>query len=235
MRSRVTRRTADVESALRPANIVGGRRLAHPIHGLGPQLIPALPSDPWRDCTRHQSAEAKARSAPPVGGLGGAHQGRAQLPQFRRARTFLQCGSDVFRCASHLVDAVGEVSYLHRRQHHRISGQRRTLDTVDRGPLLVGALPARLPAVLTATAHPAVGNVAATPTAWLRADAACHGADFSRGAVRIPVSWTVGSPGCPGTTSPVATLFRALGVKKTLRGVGTNGRSCLKRQSPWSR
>ena len=223
MTSRVTRRTADVEPALRPANTVGGRRLAHPIHGLAPQLIPALPSDPWRDCTCHQSAGAKARSAPPVGGLGGAHQGRAQLPQFRCARTFVQCGSDVFRCASHLVDAVGEVSGLLRRQHHRISGQRRTFDTVDRGPLFVGALPARLPAVLTATAHPAVGNVAATPTAWLRADAACHGADFSRGAVRIPVSWTVGSPACPGTTSSAATLFRALGAKKTLRGELTNG------------
>src|SRR6201999_1144197 len=88
---------------------------------------------------------------------------------------------------------VGEVSGLLRRQHHRISGQRRTLDTVDRGSLLVGALPARLPAVLAATPHPAVGVGPATPTAWLRADAACHGADFSRGAVRIPVSWTVGS------------------------------------------
>jgi hypothetical protein len=50
-----------------------------------------------------------------------------------------------------------------------------------------------LPAVLTATAHPAVGNVAATPTAWLRADAASHGADFSRGIARTPVSLTVGS------------------------------------------
>jgi hypothetical protein len=80
-----------------------------------------------------------------------------------------------------------------------------------------------LPAILTATAHPAVGNVAATPTAWLRADAACHGADFSRGAVRIPVSWTVGSPARPGTTSPAATLFKALGAKKTLRGELTNG------------
>ena len=193
MRSRVTRRTAVVEPALRPANIVGGRRLAHPIHGLGPQLIPALPSDPWRDCTRHQSAEAKARSAPPVGGLGGAHQGRAELPQFRRARTFLQCGSDVFRCASHLVDTVGEVSGLHRRQHHRISGQRRTLDTVYRGPLLVGALPTRLPAVLAAASHRAVGDISATPSARLRADASSHGADFSRGISRIPVSLTVGS------------------------------------------
>jgi hypothetical protein len=209
MRSRVTRRTAVVEPALRPANIVGGRRHAHPIRGLAPQQIPALPSDPWRDCTRHQSAEAKARSAPPVGGLGGSHQGRAQLPQFRRARTFVQCGSDVFRCASHLVDTVGEVSGLHPGQHHRVGGQRPTLGTVDRGPLLVGTLPARLPAVLTATTHPAVGDVAATPTAWLRADAACHGADFSRGPVRIPVSWDVGSPGCPGTRSSVASLFRA--------------------------
>jgi hypothetical protein len=209
MRSRVTRRTAVVEPALRPANIVGGRRLAHPVHGLAPQLIPALPSDPWRDCTRHQPAEAKARSAPPVGGLGGTHQRRAQLPEFRCARTFVQCGSDVFRCASHLVHAVGEVSGLLRGQHHRISRQRRTLDTVDRGPLLVGALPTRLPAVLTATAHPAVGDVAATPTAWLRADAACHGADFSRGVVRIPVSWTVGPSMCPGTRLSAASLFRA--------------------------
>src|ERR1700753_2191540 len=89
MRSRVTRRTADVEPALRPANIVGGRRLAHPIPGLAPQLSPALPTDALRERTRHPAAEAKARSAPSVGGLGGAHQGRAQLPQFRRARTFV--------------------------------------------------------------------------------------------------------------------------------------------------
>jgi hypothetical protein len=38
-----------------------------------------------------------------------------------------------------------------------------------------------LPAVLAPPAHPAVGDVAATPAAWLRADATCHGADFSRG------------------------------------------------------
>jgi hypothetical protein len=61
---------------------------------------------------------------------------------------------------------------------------------------------------LTATAHPAVGDVAATPTAWLRADAACHGADFSRGVARIPVSWTVGPSACPGTRLSAASLFR---------------------------
>jgi hypothetical protein len=41
------------------------RRLARLIHGLGPQPIPPLPSDPWRDCTRHRSAEAKRVSARP--------------------------------------------------------------------------------------------------------------------------------------------------------------------------
>jgi hypothetical protein len=57
------------------------------------------------------------------------------------------------------------------------------LHAVDRGPLLVGPLPTRLPAVLTATTHPAVAghDGPATPAARLRADATCHGADFSRG------------------------------------------------------
>jgi hypothetical protein len=57
-----------------------------------------------------------------------------------------------------------------------------------------------LAAVLAATAHPVVGDVASTPAARLRADATCHGADFSRGYSEIPVSWLVESHG-PWRTS----------------------------------
>ncbi|MDT7767713.1 MAG: hypothetical protein QOI30_709 [Mycobacterium sp.] len=166
------------------------RRLARLIHGLAPQQIPAVPSDPWRDSTRHKSAQAKRRSAPstpPVGGLGGSHQGSAQFSQFGSSGTFVKRGGDILRRASHLVDTVGQVSGLVGRQHHRVGWQRRAFHTVDRGPLLVGTLPTRLPAVLAATAQPVVGDVSSTPAARLRADATSHGPDFSRGACRIPV------------------------------------------------
>ena len=134
-----------------------------------------------------------SRSAPPVGGLGGSHQHSAQFTQFGSTRAFVQRGGDILRGASHLVDAVGQVSSLIGRQHHRVGRQGCAFHTVDRGPLLVGALPTRLPAVLAATAQAAVGDVSTTPAARLRADTTSHEHDFSRGACRIPVSWTVGS------------------------------------------
>jgi hypothetical protein len=59
-----------------------------------------------------------------------------------------------------------------------------------------------LPAVLAAASHPAVGHVASTPSARLRADATSHGADFSRGTRRIPVSLTVGSRYAPELCRP---------------------------------
>ena len=205
------------------------RRLARPIHGLAPQPNLALSSDPWRDSTGQKPAEAKrvfARhrspewrrsgwSAPPVGGLRGAHQGGAQFAQFGSAGSFVERDGDIFSCASHLIDAIGQVCGLVGRQHHRVGGHRRALGAVDRGSLLVGALPTRLPAVLAAASHPAVGDIPATPAARLRADASSHGADFSRGMRRTPVSSTVGSRraanGCgPGTSSSAVSLFRAL-------------------------
>jgi hypothetical protein len=56
-----------------------------------------------------------------------------------------------------------------------------------------------LPAVLTASPQPAVGDISATPAARLRADASSHGNDFSRGRRRSPVSLTVGSDMASGT------------------------------------
>jgi hypothetical protein len=102
------------------------RRLAHPIHGLAPQPIPALSSDPWRDSTGHKSAEAKrvfARhvlperrrsgwSAPPVGGLRGAHQCSTQLAQFEGVGSLVERDGDILGRTSHLIDAVGQVSGL---------------------------------------------------------------------------------------------------------------------------
>ena len=172
------------------------RRLARPIYDLAHEPIPALSSDPWRDSTGHQPAEAKrvsGWSAPPVGRLRGAHQGGAQFAQLGGVSTLLERNGDVFSCASHLIDAIGQVGGLVGRQHHRVGGHRRALGAVDRGSLLVGALPTRLPAVLAAASHPAVGDISATPAARLRADALSHGADFSRGMRRTPVSLPVGS------------------------------------------
>jgi hypothetical protein len=102
------------------------RRLVHLIHGLAPQPIPASSSDPWRDSTGHKSAKAKrvfARhllperrrsgwSAPPVGGLGGAHQGTAQFAQFEGVGALVERDGDIFGRASHLIDAVGQVRGL---------------------------------------------------------------------------------------------------------------------------
>ncbi len=183
------------------------RRLARLIHGLAPQPIPALSSDPWRDSTGHKSAKAKrvfARqrslgrrrsgwSAPPVGGLRGAHQGSTQIAQFEGVSPLVERGGDVLGRASHLVDAVRQVGCLVGRQHHRVGGHRCAFRAVDRGPLLVGALPTRLPTVLFASPHAAVSDISATPSARLRADASSHGADFSRGIGRSPVSLTAGS------------------------------------------
>jgi hypothetical protein len=134
-----------------------------------------------------------ARLAPAVGGLRGSHQRVAQLTQFGYRGPFVQRRGNVLGRASHLVDAVGQVGGLVSGQHDRVWRHQRTFCAVDRGPLLVGPLPARLPAVLAATSQPVVADVAAAPAARLRADATAHGADFSRGYTGIPVSWNVES------------------------------------------
>jgi hypothetical protein len=185
------------------------RRLARPIHDLAHEPIPASSSDPWRDSTGHKPAEAKrvsGWSAPPVGRLRRSHQGSAQFTQLGWVSTLLERNSDVLGRAPHLIDPVGQVGSLVGRQHHRVRGDRHAFRTVERCPLLVSALPTRLPAVLTASPHPAVGDISATPAAWLRADASSHGTDFSRGLRRSPVSLTVGS----GTDEPTRSLFSAL-------------------------
>jgi len=172
------------------------RRLARPIHGLAHEPILALSSDPWRDSTGHEPAEAKrvsGWSAPPVGRLRGSHQGSAQFAQFGWVSTLLERDGDVLGRASHLVDPVGQVCSLVGGEHYRVGGHGRTFRAVQRCPLLVGALPTRLPAVLPASPHPTVGDISATPAAGLRADASSHGTDFSRGMRRSPVSLTVGS------------------------------------------
>jgi hypothetical protein len=146
-----------------------------------------------------------ARSAPAVGGLGGLHERIAQFAQFGCPGTFVKGRRDVFGRAPHLVDAVGQVSGLVGGEHHGVGRQRRGVGAVDRRPLLVGALSARLAAVLAAPAKAAVSDVTATPAARLGAGTACHGADFSRGAGRIPVSWNVGSPATSGAPGNQAT------------------------------
>lgn len=189
------------------------RRLARPIHDLAHEPIPALSSDPWRDSTGHKPAEAKrvsGWSAPPVGRLRGSHQGSTQFAQLGGVSTLLERNRDVLGRASHLIDPVGQVSSLVGRQHHRVGGHRRAFRAVDRCPLLVGALPTRLPAVLAASPHPAVGDISATPAARQRADASSHGTDFSRGLRRSPVSLTVGSDMASGTDEPMRSLFLAL-------------------------
>jgi hypothetical protein len=59
--------------------------------------------------------------------------------------------------------------------------------------LLVGPLPARLAAVLAATAHSGIGHVSTAPAARLRVGAAGHAADFSRPHSPSPVSLTFAS------------------------------------------
>jgi hypothetical protein len=171
-----------------------------------------------------------AQSAPAVGGLGGLHERIAQFAQFGCPGTFVKGRRDVFGRAPHLVDAVGQVSGLVSGQHDRVGRQRRTFGAVDRGALLVSALPTRPPAVLTAPTQTAIRDIASTPAARLRADATAHGADFSPGSPGIPVSWIVESlPAISlcaetnGNSGDRLIVVRALAAEKRLRGVGTNG------------
>jgi len=156
--------------------VPGRFRLCPAIYGETVPVTSQLALSAWLP-----GAQRSARLPPAVGGRGGSHQRIAQFTQFGRRGSFVKRGSDVLCRASHLIDAIGQVGGLVSGQHHRVRRHRGTFYAIDRGTLLVGPLPARLPAVLAATAHPAVGDVAATPAARLRADATCHGADFSRG------------------------------------------------------
>jgi hypothetical protein len=196
-------------------------RLCPAIHGETVPVTSQLGLSAW-----WPGFQSSGRSAPAVGGHGGSHQRIAQFAQFGCPGSFVKRRCNVFCRASHLIDAIRQVSGLVSRQHHRVRRHRRTFHSVDRGPLLVGPLPARLPTVLAPTAHPAVSDVAPAPAARLRTDATCHGADFSRGKTGIPVSWDVESHGpgkILGTLLTAEALIRALAAEKTLRGVGTNG------------
>ncbi len=156
-----------------------------------------VPHGPWRDCTRLAIAGGQAHvvgssgwpvgssraaramrsdtcSAPAVGRPGGVDQRLAQLAEFGGLGALLECGGDVLGRTSHLVDAIREVGRVVGRQHHRIVGHRRSAVPVQRGPLFVGPLPARLPAVLAATAHSHVGDVSTAPAAGLRVGATAH-------------------------------------------------------------
>lgn len=128
------------------------------------------------------------RSAPAVGGLRGSHQRVTQLTQFGCRGSFVQRRGNIFGGASDLVDAVGQVGGLVGGQHYRVWRHRRTFCAVDRGPLFVGPLPARLLTVLAATSQLVVVDITSTPAARLRADATAHRADFSRGDTGFPVS-----------------------------------------------
>ncbi len=115
-----------------------------------------------------------AGAAPTVSGAGRADQHVAQFPQFGCRGPFVERGGDILRSASHLIDPVRQVGRVVGRQHHRVGGQSRCSPAVQRGPLLIRPLPARLAAVLAATADRRVGHVPTAPAARLRLGAAGH-------------------------------------------------------------
>jgi hypothetical protein len=145
---------------------------------------------------------AVRRLAPAVGGLRGSHQRIAQFPQFGGTGSFVEGRGHIFCCASHLVDPVGQVGGLVSRQHDCVWGHQRAWRAVDGGSLLIGPLATGLPAVLTATAQPVLGDIASTPAARLRADATAHRPDFSRADTAIPVSWMLESHGAETVSNP---------------------------------
>lgn len=159
------------------------------------------PGGPWRDCTCQLlvtvrrvlsgspvtgstksgsfTAWWRRESAPAVGGPGCPDQRVAQFTQFGCPGSFVKRRGDVLRRTSHLVDAIREVGRLVGRQHHHVAWQGRRLGPVDRGtllvgPLLVGPLPTRLPAVLAATAHAVISHIATAPAARLRSRTTSH-------------------------------------------------------------
>ena len=177
------------------------RRCGHARRRCGPADRAIHPTRrPWRDCTRliiggdraHGGGIPDRRhwpggavrtmwsddhSAPAVGSLGGTDQHIAQFTQFSGFGTFVERRGDILRGASDLVNAIRQVGRLVRRQHHGISRQGREgprLTPVDRSPLLVGPLTARLSTILTAPAHPDFGDVSTAPAAWLWVATAAH-------------------------------------------------------------
>jgi hypothetical protein len=151
---------------------------------------------PWRDCTRLaiDGGQAACRNCSAKVGSGrcdtndavthplGASRrqpwrrgsarrttGAVRLPRLPRRSLWHVLGR-----APHLVNPVRQVGSIVGRQHHRIFGHRRHAVAIQRSPLLVRPLPARLPAVLAAPAHPGIGDVSAAPSAGLRVGAAAH-------------------------------------------------------------
>ncbi len=126
---------------------------------------------PWTVDTSGPGANVLILGA---GGSGGLDQRVAQLTQPGGPGALVDRGRHVLGRAAHLVDAIGQVGRVVGGQHHGILGHRRGAVPVQRAALLVGPLPAGLAAVLAATAHARVGDVATAPAAGLRMGTAAH-------------------------------------------------------------
>jgi len=121
-----------------------------------------------------RTIRSDAGAAPAVSGPGGTDQHVAQFAQFGCPGTFVERGGNVLRSASHLVDPVRQIGRVVGGQHHRVSGQSRHAPAVQRSPLLIRPLAARLAAVPAPTAHRRVGHVPTAPAARLRLGATGH-------------------------------------------------------------
>ena len=119
----------------------------------------------------HETVEAPHAGlalSPAVGRLGRPHQSVAQFAQLCGLSAFVDRRGDVLGGASDLVDPVGQLRCLLGGQHHRIRRQRGALHL---GALLVGALPAGLPAVLATPPESRVVDLTTAPSAGLRSGA----------------------------------------------------------------
>jgi hypothetical protein len=129
--------------------------------------------------------ERGRRLPPAVGRLRCSHQCVAQVAQFSAFGTFFDGGCDILGGASDLVDAVGELRCLFGRQD---DGVRRQRGPPDYRALLIGALPAGLPAVLPTPAEPGFGDFTTTPATGRRLETTCHEPDCKPPRLQIPVS-----------------------------------------------
>ena len=82
-------------------------RLCPAIHGETVPVTSQLGLSAW-----WPGYQSPGRSAPAVGGHGGSHQRIAQLAQFSGRGSFVKRRRDIFCGASHLIDAIGQVSGL---------------------------------------------------------------------------------------------------------------------------
>ena len=146
------------------------------------------------------TAKRSRRLSPAVGRPCCPHQRVAQLAQFTVFGPFLDGDRDILGGTSDLVDAVRELGGLVGGQD---DGIRRQRGPPDHGALLIGALPAGLPAVLPPPTKLGVGDFTTTPATGLRLETTCHGPDCKPPRVQIPVSSTVES----GTARRVAALL----------------------------